>query len=120
MSASFKDLRFWQDAMRFVVEVYRLTSQFPRLELYGFSRQLRRATVSVPSNIAGGKDIAPIASWEFPFAVRASLLEVQTQLMIAKELQYTCSEDAHCIWASADAIGRSLNGLINALREKAV
>jgi four helix bundle protein len=55
MSASFKDLRVWQEAMKFTVEVYRATAQFPRHELYGLSQQLRRAAVSVPSNIAEGK-----------------------------------------------------------------
>ena len=55
MPASFKDLRVWQEAMKFAVEVYRLTSAFPRHELYGLSQQLRRAAVSVPSNIAEGK-----------------------------------------------------------------
>jgi len=55
MSASFKDLRVWQEAMKFAVEVYRVTSEFPRHELYGLSQQLRRAAVSVPSNIAEGK-----------------------------------------------------------------
>jgi 23S rRNA-intervening sequence protein len=52
MSASFKDLRVWQEAMRFVTEVYQATMQFPRYELYGLSNQLRRAAVSIPSNSA--------------------------------------------------------------------
>ena len=121
MSASFKDLRVWQEGMRFVVEVYRLTSQFPRHELYGLSQQLRRAAVSVPSNIAEGKGHRSDREFgNFLLHARGSLLEVQTQLMIARELKYICSEDAHSILVSSDAIGRSLNGLINALREKAV
>jgi len=99
MSASFKDLRVWQEAMKFAVEVYRVTAQFPRHELYGLSQQLRRAAVSVPSNTAEGKG--------------------HTQVMIAEELQYVGSEETQRILASADAIGRSLNSLINSLREKA-
>jgi len=55
MSSSFKDLRVWQVAMQFVAEIYRTTAQFPRHEVYGLSQQLRRAAVSVPSNIAEGK-----------------------------------------------------------------
>jgi hypothetical protein len=62
MSASFKDLRVWQEAMKFAVEVYRTTAQFPRHELYGLSNQLRRAAVSIPSNIAEGKGIARIVN----------------------------------------------------------
>ena len=64
MSASFKDLRVWQESMKFAVDVYRTTAQFPRHELYGLSNQLRRAAVSIPSNIAEGKAIARIANLE--------------------------------------------------------
>jgi four helix bundle protein len=120
MSASFKDLRVWQDALKFSVEVYRLTGQFPKHEVYGLSQQLRRAAVSVPSNIAEGKGHRSDREFgNFLLHARGSLLETQTQLMIAKELQYMSGEDAACILASADAIGRTLNGLINSLREKA-
>ena len=55
MSSSFKDLRVWQEAMNLAVSVYRATSKFPKHELYGLSQQLRRAAVSIPSNIAEGK-----------------------------------------------------------------
>ena len=120
MSASFKDLRVWQDALKFSVEVYRLTGQFPKHEVYGLSQQLRRAAVSVPSNIAEGKGHRSDREFgNFLLHARGSLLEAQTQLMIAKELQYLSGEDAGCILASAVAIGRSLNSLINSLREKA-
>jgi four helix bundle protein len=120
MSASFKDLRVWQEAMRLVVELYRATAQFPRHELYGLSQQLRRAAVSVPSNIAEGKGHRSDREFgNFLLHARGSLLEVQTQIMIAKELQYIHAEEAQRLLTSADAIGRSLNGLINSLREKA-
>ncbi len=55
MSSSFRDLRVWQDAFRLSVETYRKTADFPKHELYGLSQQMRRAAVSVPSNIAEGK-----------------------------------------------------------------
>ena len=120
MSASFKDLRVWQESMKFAVEVYRTTALFPRLELYGLSNQLRRAAVSIPSNIAEGKGHRSDREFgHFLFHARGSLLEVQTQIMIAKELQYLSGEEAQRILASADAIGRGLNSLINSLREKA-
>jgi len=119
MSASFKDLRVWQEAMKFAVEVYRVTSTFPRHELYGLSQQLRRAAVSVPSNIAEGKGHRSNGEFgHFLLHARGSLLEVQTQIMIAKELQYLGGQEAELILASADAIGRNLNSLINSLREK--
>jgi four helix bundle protein len=120
MSASFKDLRVWQEAVKFTVAVYRATSQFPRHELYGLSQQLRRAAVSVPSNIAEGKGHRSDREFgNFLLHARGSLLEVQTQVMIAQQLQYMGSEEAQDLLASADVIGRSLNSLINSLREKA-
>jgi four helix bundle protein len=120
MSASFKDLRVWQESMKFAVEVYRATARFPRHELYGLSQQLRRAAVSVPSNIAEGKGHRSDREFgRFLLHARGSLLEAQTQVMIAKELQYLSSEEAQCILAKADAIGRSLNSLINSINEKA-
>jgi four helix bundle protein len=118
MSASFKDLRVWQEAMKFVVEVYRATSVFPRHELYGLSQQLRRAAVSIASNIAEGKGHRSDRRFgHFLLHARGSLLEVQTQVMIAQELQYLETADAKHLLASADTIGRSLNSLINSLRE---
>jgi len=120
MSASFKDLRVWQEAMKFAVEVYRTTAQFPRHELYGLSNQLRRAAVSIPSNIAEGKGHRSDREFgNYLLHARGSLLEVQTQIMIAQELQYISGEESKRILASSDAIGRSLNSLINSLREKA-
>jgi len=120
MSASFKDLRVWWEATKFAVGVYRVTSAFPRHELYGLSQQLRRAAVSVPSNIAEGKGHRSDREFgHFLLHARGSLLEVQTQVMIAQELQYVNGEDAKRLLASSDAIARSLNSLINSLGEKA-
>ena len=120
MPASFKDLRVWQDAMKFAVDIYRATAQFPRHELYGLSQQLRRAAVSIPSNIAEGKGHRSDREFaHFLQHARGSLLEVQTQVMIAEELQYWTAKDAEHLIASSDAIGRSLNSLINSLRNTA-
>jgi len=120
MSASFRDLRVWQEAMKFAVEIYRVTSAFPRHELYGLSQQMRRASVSVPSNIAEGKGHRSDREFSrFLLHARGSLLEVQTQVMIAQELQYLGSEEAKRLLASADVIGRSLNSLINSMNVKA-
>ena len=106
--------------MKFAVQVYRATAQFPRHELYRLSQQLRRAAVSVPSNIAEGKGHRSDREFvHFLLHARGSLLEVQTQVMIAQELQYLRSEEAQHLLASANAIGRSLNSLINSMTEKA-
>jgi four helix bundle protein len=120
MSSTFKDLRVWNEAMKFTVEVYRSTAQFPRHEIYGLSQQLRRAAVSIPSNIAEGKGHRSDREFErFLLHARGSLLEAQTQVMIAKELQYLSTEETNKLLTTADAIGRSLNSLINSLTEKA-
>jgi len=120
MSSSFKDLRVWQEAMKFVVEIYRATAQFPRHELYGLSQQLRRAAVSVPSNIAEGKGHRSDREFgHFLLHARGSLLEVQTQVMIAQELQYISGEEGQRLLASSNTLCRGLNCLINSLREKA-
>jgi four helix bundle protein len=120
MPSSFKDLRVWQEAKQFAVDVYRVTAQFPRHELYGLSQQLRRAAVSVPSNIAEGKGHRSDREFaNFLLHARGSLLEVQTQLMIAQELQYISQEEGEHLLALSDSIGRSLNGLINSMRKAA-
>jgi len=120
MASSFKDLRVWREAMKFAVDVYKATAQFPRHELYGLSQQLRRAAVSVPSNIAEGKGHRSDREFgNFLLHARGSLLEAQTQIMIAQELEYIQSHDGANLLESSDAIGRSLNSLINFLREKA-
>ncbi len=103
--------------MRFAVGVYRATNNFPKHELYGLSQQLRRAAVSIPSNIAEGKGHRSDREFRnFLMHARGSLLEVQTQLMIAQELQYISTEEGVRLLASSDAIGRCLNGLIRSMK----
>ncbi len=120
MASSFRDLRVWQKAMKLVAAIYRSTTEFPRHELYGLSQQLRRAAVSVPSNIAEGKGRNTDKELcQFLFHARGSLLEVQTQLMIAQELQYLSKEKADRLLSLAEGVGRALSGLINSLQERA-
>jgi len=119
MPSSFKDLRVWQEAMKFAVHVYRVTNRFPRHELYGLTQQLRRAAVSIPSNIAEDKGHHSDREFKhFLLHARGSLLEVETQLMIAQQLQYLSSEEGEPLLMSAETIARSLNSVINSLREK--
>ena len=119
MATSFRDLRVWQEAMKLAAGIYRCTAEFPKHELYGLSQQLRRAAISVPSNIAEGKGRNTDKEFsQFLFQARGSLLEVQTQLMIAQELQYLPKKKTDHILALAEAVGRALNGLINSLRDK--
>lgn len=119
-SSSFRELRVWQEAMKLTAETYRRTADFPKHEIYGLSNQMRRAAVSVPSNIAEGKGHRTDREFsQFLFHARGSLLELQTQVIIAEELQYLSKSEAKHLLDIAEDVGRALNGLINSLREKA-
>ena len=86
---SYRDLVAWRKSMELVVEVYRCTEAFPRIEIYGLVSQLRRAAVSVPSNIAEGQ--ARVSTGEFRQFLgqaRGSLMEVETQILISQSLRY--------------------------------
>ena len=118
MGTSYRDLVAWQKARRFVVEIYRATKSFPAEERYGLTAQIRRAAVSVPSNIAEGQGRRLPGDFQlFLRHARGSLLEVETQLIIACDLGYlTRSETQRLLKLSAE-VGRILNGLIASLKE---
>ena len=109
---------FGREAMKFAISVYGATSDFPKYELYRLTQQPRRAAVSIPSNIAEGKGHRSDREFRnFLLHARGSLLEVQTQLMIAQELQYILPEEGERLLESSDSIGRCLNSLINSISE---
>ncbi len=84
---SYRDLNVWQRAIQMTLAVYRLTAEFPREEVYGLASQLRRAGVSVASNIAEGYGRTSKSEYrQFLGMARGSNLELQTQLVIAREL----------------------------------
>ena len=84
MASSFRDLRVWQEAMKLTVEIYRASGSFPKQEQFGLTQQIRRASVSVPSNIAEGKGRRTDKDFaHFLYHARGSLLEVQTQVLLA-------------------------------------
>jgi len=106
--------------MELTTAIYRVPANFPGHERYGLSQQIRRAAVSVPSNIAEGKGHHSDKEFcQFLFHARGSLLELETQLMIAKELQYLSKEESQPLEGMAEGVGRALSGLINSLRSKA-
>ena len=108
----YRDLIVWQKAMELVTSVYEATSAFPRHELYGLTGQIRRAAVSVPSNLAEGHGRASRREFhQFISQARGSLMEVETQLEIARNLGYLSSADAAEVLAKASRVGRMLNGL---------
>lgn len=86
---SYKDLQIWKVSMDFVVEVYKLTDKFPSSELYSLTSQIRRSSVSIPSNIAEGSSRRNTKEYiQFLYISKGSLSEVETQLEIANKLSY--------------------------------
>jgi four helix bundle protein len=91
----FKDLEVWQRAVDLVVESYRVTKAFPSEERYGLSAQVRRAAVSVPSNIAEGRGRFGLRTFLYHLSVSSgSLMELETQFVIAERLEYLMPAEA--------------------------
>lgn len=115
----YRDLIVWEKSIDLVTEVYRCTKQFPRQETYGLVSQLRRASVSVPSNIAEGHARSSTGEFrQFLGHALGSLVEIETQLEIAQRLSYISSVDAAEILRRTDEIGRMLSGLLRSLPSK--
>jgi len=118
MGGTYRDLRVWQNAMELALKIYHATTKFPRDEIYGLTSQLRRAAVSVPSNIAEGKGRSSDKELlQFLSRARGSVYELQTQLEVAKSLGYLSSVDGLAIGEQADDVGRMLNGMIAKIRQ---
>lgn len=113
MIQKFTDLRVWQEAHALVLLIYRATRTFPKEELFGLVSQMRRAAVSVTSNIAEGfvrqtrKD-----KINFYTTALASLSELRSQMLVAKDLRYASSEAVTEFEQKAEAVAQMLSGLI--------
>jgi four helix bundle protein len=108
----------WQKAMDLVTDIYRCTRSFPRDETFGLVAQMRRSSVSVPSNIAEGKGRRTNKELvQFLFNARGSLLELQTQISIAERLSYLREGDAASLEEGAARVAQLLNGMIRHFRQ---
>ncbi len=113
---NFKDLKIWQEGIELVEEIYRITKEFPKEELYGIVNQIRRSAVSLPSNIAEGfmrhhnKEFK-----QFLFIALASSAEVETQLIISKKLRYITKQKLDELSESIDKLNRMIMTLIKRL-----
>ena len=113
-----KDLDVWKEAMSLVKEIYSLTTNFPKEETYGLASQMRRAAVSIPSNIAegaarnSGKEFI-----QFLYVSLGSLAELETQLLLSRELGFLKNEGIN---GSIERIRKMLLGLIKHLKGKSV
>ncbi len=118
MKQDFRDLIVWQKAVAFVTDVYRATQSFPNDERFGLTSQLRRAAVSIPSNIAEGQGRSTRGEFrQFLGNAKGSLCEVETQLVIAENLSYL--KEPQPLIEKLHEVARLLNGLMNSLQPPA-
>jgi four helix bundle protein len=111
-----KDLKVWQYAVAFVTNIYKTTSSFPKDELYGLTSQIRRAAVSIPSNIAEGAARHSKKEFiQFLYISLSSAAEVNTQLIISNNLGLLHNSDSEILNIELDVISKMIQGLIKSL-----
>ena len=116
---SYRDLLVWQRAIDLVEAVYHATESFPKHEIYGLTAQLRRAAVSIPSNIAEGHGrLGPREYLHHLSIANGSLMEVETQVVVARRLGYLTDEVETMLYVRTAEIGRMAAGLIRALQAR--
>jgi four helix bundle protein len=117
--AGYRELKVWQLGVDLALEVYRLTADFPKSELYGLTSQLRRAAVSIPSNVAEGHARKTRREMQrFANIAKGSLAELETQLIIAGELGYMNDDALRKRLQATEQESRMLSGLLKSLQEK--
>lgn len=116
LMSDYQKLEAWRMAMGLVEEVYKRTRSFPKEELFGLTSQIRRAAVSIPSNIAEGASRAGSKEFfQFLHIARGSASELETQLLLAERLGYLSGSDA--LTSSLTSVKRLINGLIRSLKD---
>ena len=115
MIQSFRDLSVWQKAMVLAERVYVTTEGLPRAETYGLASQMRRAAVSIPSNIAEGKAIGGGGYLRHLRIALGSEAELQTQVELATRLKLLEHSDAHKLLRETSEVGRMLSALLKSL-----
>lgn len=116
MAESVRELIVWQRGIQLSLAVYKLTAKFPKEELYGLTSQMRRAAVSIPSNIAEGYGRGARGEYkQFLGIARGSTLELETQLVIANELGYCDLDGFRAVEATSGEVGKMLHALLRKL-----
>jgi len=119
MVQSFRDLQVWQRSMQMTVAIYRMTQQFPREEIYGITSQMRRSAISIPCNIAEGQGRLNTGEFrQFLGIARGSNCELQTQLEIARALNFGESKLIDEAEALSHEVGKMLFALLESLKSK--
>ena len=115
---NYSELIAWQKAMNLVEGIYTATKRFPKEELYGLTSQVRRATVSIPSNIAEGQGRKSTNEFLHHLSIAyGSLREVETQILIAGRLHYLDQQEINRLLELSAEVGRLINGLSHSLRQ---
>jgi four helix bundle protein len=113
---SYRDLRVWREAMDLAEACYRLTSSFPRDETFGMTAQIRRASVSIPANIAEGYGRDSKGAYgQFLRVAQGSLKELETHLLLSQRLGLAMAQDVGQALSSCDSLGRMLRSLIRSI-----
>jgi four helix bundle protein len=116
---SFRDLLVWQRSIQLATAIYQLTRDFPREEIFGLTSQMRRAAVSIASNIAEGQGRMSTGEFQqFLGIARGSSFELQTQLVIARNLELSNTKSIAEAEALSCEITKMINGLLKSLKQK--
>lgn len=116
---SYRELLVWKEGVELAVECYRLTAVFPREELYGLTSQIRRASTSIPANVAEGYGRGTRKGYlQFLYVAQGSLKELETHLIVAGRVGRASSEQINEVLAICDTLGRRLAKLIQALQAR--
>jgi four helix bundle protein len=119
MVTNYKELDVWKKSVALTTELYRLTSRFPDTERYGLVSQIRRASTSIPANIAEGWGRGPRGEYtQFLTVARGSLMELETHLIVACNLHFLEPEELTSVLMPGKDIERMLNRLIAVLRNR--
>ena len=116
---SYRDLIVWQRSLDLTERVYAVTERFPRCEVYGLAAQMRRSSVSIPSNIAEGHGRHHLGDYLRHLSVaNGSLMELETQVIISARRKYFGADAEHSLLKSSAEIGRMLAGLTRSLNRR--
>ena len=117
MVRTHKDLDVWKKSIEFVTEIYSVTASFPKSELYGLTSQIRRAAVSIPSNIAEGATRNHKGEFkQYLYIALASAAEVDTQLIIAHNLKFIEKEVLEKLQSELNSISKMIQGLLRSIK----
>ena len=116
---SYRDLEVWKEGIALAEGCYRLTSGFPRDEIFGLTAQVRRAASAVPANVAEGYGRESTRDWiRFLRIAQGSLKELETHLILGRNLEFSPESNIEALLARSDRLGRMLRGLIRSLQKR--